>query len=178
MSEAFSRLARYIGVFNTPMNEQVATTGAEPEKVAMTAPVAMKAPSAPEKVAMTAPVAMKSDSSEQSESSSSDVVMSFMLPASKYSRAAEAPKPTEDGVYLVDEPESLTAVHRFSGRTDWHLSQPLLDRFVRELTQVGRTPAQPLRTEMLGYNPPWTLPWLRTNELVVYLNSESVEQSK
>ena len=95
----FGALARYIGVFGTPMN---AATG-KPEAIAMTAPVLV---TAPEPVAMTAPVLVSPTSTQHT--------MAFVLPASRYKTVDEAPKPTDPRVHLRQLPERLQAVRQYS----------------------------------------------------------------
>jgi hypothetical protein len=140
--EAFRTLFRYIAGAN------VAT-----EKIAMTVPVATR--DAGEKVAMTAPVA--------TAASDGAVRMQFFLPAAI--SAETAPRPTDARVRIIPVPEQTTAVLRFSGRG---LEADLLERKAELLAGLAasgwRATAQP---EVLFYDAPFTLPFLRRNEAAV-----------
>lgn len=123
------------------------------EKIDMTSPVEVKAEG--ETIAMTAPVEI--DKSEKS------LTMRFFMPA-QYSREG-LPKPTDSRVKLVDIPSETVAVLRFSGSTgDAAVSArtaELLDRLTRTNWKIEGTPTA------YFYNPPWTIPFLRRNEIAV-----------
>ena len=86
---SFMRLAKFIGVMAKPQNEQ-----AEP-------------------IAMTAPVLMQRDDSRRGADGA--YKMAFFLPASRFAKAADAPKPTNPDVTLVDLPARVVAAKTFSG---------------------------------------------------------------
>ena len=98
----FGALARYIGVFGQPQNEQRGGS----EAIAMTAPV-LVSPPASQKIAMTAPVLVTPSKSH---------TMAFVLPASKYKTVEEAPRPTDPRITLRQLPERVQAVRRFTWR--------------------------------------------------------------
>lgn len=142
---SFRSLAGYIGVFKTPANERN------------------------EAISMTAPVSMQPQAPTSSAENSSSYVMRFFLPASKYSAASEAPKPSSDAVRLVDVPSRTVAVLTFSGsfqqeNIDQH-AQLLLEALKKDGVQLASGAEGNI--EVFGWNPPWTLPWLRTNEVLV-----------
>lgn len=114
------------------------------ESIAMTAPVS-------DTIAMTAPVA-------QSRST-----IRFYMP-SKWTRDT-LPAPDDDRVRLVKVPGETVAVLRFSG-----------DRSPRAVAAHTAELLETLRAndiEVTGepqawfYDPPWTLPWRRRNEIAV-----------
>ncbi|KAJ0987849.1 hypothetical protein J5N97_006205 [Dioscorea zingiberensis] len=145
----FMILANYIGAVGEPRNSK-------PEKIAMTAPVITKTP---EKIAMTAPVVTTGESS-----SSSRVTMQFVLP-SKYTKAEEAPKPTDEGVVIREEGERKYAVVRFSGLATDKVVNEKVETLRRSLERDGH---KVTGDHLLArYNPPWTLPPLRTNEVML-----------
>jgi hypothetical protein len=158
-------LAGYIGVLKKPENVRS-------ESVAMTAPVVMGASSsrsAAEPIAMTAPVIMGSAGAERKE------YMHFILP-SKYSLET-APKATDPRVELVEQPARTCAVLRFSGS----LRQPWIDQKGEELLAAVRADGA-LTPELAdsekpwfwgGFNPPWTPPLLRTNEVYIDVRETS-----
>jgi len=122
------------------------------QKVAMTTPVTQQAS---EKIAMTAPV------TQQGEGNSWQV--RFIMPASYTMETL--PKPKNPAVKLKEIDGKRFAVIRFSGFAGEeslrrHTDQ--LTEFVRakKLTAVA-TPTYAF------YNPPWTLPFLRRNEVMI-----------
>jgi hypothetical protein len=122
------------------------------EKVAMTAPVSQQAS---QKIAMTAPV------TQQGEGNSWKVY--FVMP-SKYTMET-LPKPNNPAVRLKQVPGKRFAVIRFSGMG----GEDSLKRHTKELDEFlsvkGLTPlSQPTYA---FYNPPWTLPFMRRNEVLV-----------
>ncbi|KAJ6798847.1 heme-binding-like protein, chloroplastic [Iris pallida] len=155
----FLILANYIGALGNPHNSK-------PEKIAMTAPVVTtKAATSPEKIAMTAPVVTSSGGSGgEEQSSSKSVTMQFVLPA-KYTRAEEAPKPTDERVVIREEGERKYGVVRFGGVAT--------DRAVEEKVEKLRGSLERDGHKVVGefllarYNPPWTLPPFRTNEVML-----------
>ena len=138
---AFRVLANYIGAFGTPSN-------AAASPIAMTAPVVSSGKSVP--IAMTAPVL-----SQQSNT------MAFVLPE-KFT-AETAPRPTDPRVEIVTAPARLVAVQSFSGSTTVAASQARAGQFRKTLADSGfRVKGD---WQLARYNPPFTLPFLRTNEL-------------
>jgi effector-binding domain-containing protein len=140
--EAFRIIAGYIFGANKPRL-----------KIDMTSPVEIR--TAGSKIAMTAPVeVVKSDSS---------LVMRFFMPAS-YS-LKDLPEPSDPRVRLIELPSITVAVLRFSGSTD--------DSAVSEQTEMLLKALQKTRWKVSGqltalfYNPPWTIPFLRRNEIAV-----------
>lgn len=109
-----------------------------------------------EKIAMTAPVQQTMPGSDTAE-------MAFVIPAA-YTRD-ELPQPDDERVRLVEAPAYDAAVIRFSGRaTDARVDEhwERLNNYLlgQQITVLG-TPT------LNQYNPPWTLPFLRRNEIIV-----------
>ncbi|SDQ19665.1 SOUL family heme-binding protein [Natronobacterium texcoconense] len=139
--EAFRRLFRYI----SGENESA-------DSVSMTAPVELGAES--QQIPMTAPV-------ETASSDGEEVRMAFYLPQ-EYDLES-APRPTSDDVELVTAPERILAVRRFAGRrTDDRVARES-ERLLETLERAGLTPAR--EPFYMGYDAPWTLPFLRRNEV-------------
>ncbi|MQL76607.1 hypothetical protein Taro_009002 [Colocasia esculenta] len=171
----FMVLANYIGALGNPQNtrsaEKIAmtapvvttngpTAAAGSEKIAMTAPVittaTASAPGAPEEIAMTAPV-VTSDREGM-------VTMQFVLP-SKYRKAEEAPTPLDGRVVIREEGERTYGVVRFSGVATEKVVEEKVEKLRRSLERDGHQVAGQF---LLGrYNPPWTLPPCRTNEVML-----------
>jgi hypothetical protein len=140
---AFGLLFDYISGANRPA-----------EKIAMTAPVATDEAEGAE-IAMTAPVA---------EDRRDGYAMRFFLPR-RYDSAAAAPQPTDSRVRLVEAPEQIIATLRFSGsRGAEHVAERRA-ALLRALEGSGWRPAGP--AESWFYDPPWTLPPARRNEIAI-----------
>ena len=122
-------------------------------KVAMTAPVET---AAPETIATTVPV-------ETTAQAGGPYAMRFFLPA-EYTMET-APEPTNPEVRIVEVPERTLAVLRFSGSRG-------ADNVARHISELGdvlegaswRAVGEPMT---LFYDPPWTIPFLRRNEVAV-----------
>jgi SOUL heme-binding protein len=128
------------------------------KKVAMTAPVTQQGS---EKIAMTAPVTQQGDGKSW--------LVRFIMP-SKYTMET-LPKPNNAAVKLKEVPGKRFAVIRFSGMG----GKESLDRHTKELEEFlsakNLTPLSP--PTYAFYNPPWTLPFLRRNEVLVEIPASS-----
>lgn len=147
----FKRIADYIFGNNT------ARAGGS-EKISMTAPVAMSPKS--EKISMTAPVGM------QAKTGSDNINqwrMYFVMP-SQYTLET-LPKPNNPTVALRAIPASRMAVLRFSGLAG---EEKTAKKTVELLAWLKSKQISPIgEPELARYNPPWTLPFLRRNEVMV-----------
>jgi hypothetical protein len=146
LNAAFSILAGYIFGGNVPT-----------ARIAMTAPVTQSREA--ERIAMTAPVLQQ----KAKVGEAGGWVVQFTMPA-RY-RIDDLPRPTDERVRIREVPASTMAVIRFSG-------------FAR--TKALETKEKELREFMAGeeldavgeaiyafYNPPFTLPPLRRNEVLI-----------
>ncbi|KAK4533915.1 hypothetical protein CCYA_CCYA20G4797 [Cyanidiococcus yangmingshanensis] len=180
-SMGFRLLAKYIGAIGKPANHSA--TGQDPEAVAMTAPVVNK----PEQIAMTAPVVTTEvegaprtrelsgqGTSGDGKSSRIGGTMAFYLP-SKYDSIEKAPVPEDKRIHLVQIPARKVAVCIFSGNVDMISSR----KQAIDLFQVLRADRIPMKGEpktldeavwsLARYNPPWSLPWRKRNEVQIEL---------
>ena len=113
-----------------------------------------------EKIAMTAPV--------MQEPHMDNWKIRFVMPR-KYSFET-LPKPNSKDVILIPVPAGRFAVIRFSGRAD--------DENINQHTKLLQAyilaeKLQPLGGSVLAfYNPPWTLPFLRRNEVMVEIRMD------
>lgn len=147
VSAGFRLLAGYIFGGNT-----------RKQSIAMTAPV-IQNESPNEKIAMTAPVMQSADPSGW--------IIRFIMPASY--TLETLPKPNEPKVRLMPLPPKRVAIVRFSGLVDDNdveQQTAVLRAFVakQKLTAVG-TPS------LARYDPPWTLWFLRRNEIMLEVTS-------
>lgn len=125
------------------------------EKVAMTAPVDQQRS---EKIAMTVPVDRKQRADQW--------VITFTMP-SKYTLDS-IPKPNDDRVELEFVPKERYAVVRFSGAPSDREVQRRMDALASAVERAGlETTGEP--PTYSRYDPPWTLPFLRRNEVALQL---------
>ncbi|MGU3546023.1 SOUL family heme-binding protein, partial [Methylobacterium sp. A52T] len=136
--DAFGRLFRYI-------------TGANRagDRIAMTAPVESGGQYIAQRIAMTVPVERDGTGT-----------MRFFLPRAV--AAAGAPAPTEPGVRLVEVPAERIAALRFSGRLTPEARAAQAGILAAVLAAAGRAPAG--APFVMGYDPPFAIPFLRRNE--------------
>lgn len=148
---AESRTAAFRQLFQYIAGENAGETDIE-----MTAPVELSANGAT--ISMTAPVEIGGDDERR---------MRFYLPA-EYDLES-APQPTEDSVDLLEIPERTLAVRQFSWRpTDARIdreTEALLEKLDAANVQLAGEPF------FMGYDAPWTLPFLRRNEVAVEVES-------
>ncbi len=148
---AFQRLFNYISGDNSGERE-----------VAMTAPViqqpgaAAAEESAGKKIEMTAPVL-------QQPSAGGEWRMLFVLPDDM--TAETAPVPAESSVRIEMLPARRVAAIRFSGFLRDSNVVEAREQLLDWMKAEGLSPAGP--AEVAGYNPPWTLPWFRRNEILI-----------
>ena len=147
----FRRIADYIFGNNTSRN------GGN-EKISMTTPVTISSiteKATSEKVSMTAPVNMQHLAGQWR--------MYFVMP-SKYSLGT-LPIPNNAAVTLRELPESRAAVLRFSGLAG---EEKTANKTAELLAWLKTKNIMPIGTpELARYNPPWTLPFLRRNEVII-----------
>lgn len=141
-NEGFMRLFRYISGGNI-----------DQASIAMTAPVQRHRVS--EEIAMTTPV--------QRLPTAQGWKVAFMLP-SQYA-LDDAPVPVDPRVVIRPMPERLMAVLRYSGRwTERNLVK--YEQRLRERLQEHGIEVMGV-TESAAYNPPFTPPFMRRNEIMV-----------
>ena len=141
---AFRRLFAYISGANAANDE-----------IAMTAPVIASAGSDGEEIAMTAPVL--------SQPYKDGWRYAFVLPASY--TIDSAPLPTNSSVSLGRRPKRKVAVIRHSGLWREATMRAHTEVLVDWIETEGLSATSP--PIFAGYNPPWTLPFLRRNEVMI-----------
>lgn len=142
VGRGFGRLFDYIGGDNAPATE-----------ISMTAPVLTEPEG--ESIAMTAPVAATREGDGWQ--------VMFVLPE-EYT-AENAPRPTDANVEIATVPARRMAVVTFSGSLG---DDSIAEARERLAAWLGDRPEAPTGAwQAAGYNPPWTLPWLRRNEVMV-----------
>ena len=125
-------------------------------KIEMTAPVEMEPLS--QKINMTKPVL--------AEGSDNNWIVSFIMP--NEFTLETLPKPNNKSIKILSLPKEKYAVIVFSGlvrESSYYEKETLLNQFIEEkkLKTSGEI-------KIARYNPPWTLPFFRRNELMIKVN--------
>lgn len=146
---AFRKLFAYIS------GENISKT-----KISMTAPVMSKEGDAPEgdKIPMTSPVL--------GQRQAKGWRYSFVLPAGY--TLENAPLPSNPEVKLVVIPRKKVAVIRYSGSWKEHTMREKSEKLVEWIQANGLERLSSPRSAR--YDPPWTLPFLRRNEIMIDVN--------
>lgn len=146
---AFKKLFAYIS------GENISKT-----KISMTAPVMSKEGDAPEgdKISMTSPVL--------GQRQAKGWRYSFVLPAGY--TLENAPLPSNPEVKLVVIPRKKVAVIRYSGSWKEHTMREKSEKLVKWIQANGLERLSSPRSAR--YDPPWTLPFLRRNEIMIDVN--------
>lgn len=150
--ESFRILADYI--FGKNISE---------EEIAMTAPVTQEASNM--KISMTAPVTQ--------EKVEDAWTMTFAMP-SKFKKVSDLPKPIDERIELLEKAPGLFAAIRFTWLTSEERNQKKTEELLEWIKsqkkyRVISTPYY------AGYDPPWTIPFLRRQEILVEI--EEVQNS-
>ena len=125
-------------------------------KIAMTAPVTVEPQSS--KIAMTAPVTI-----EPQSGSTQQWRIHFVMP-SQYTLAT-IPKPKNSAVTLHELPSKYFVVHRYSGfNTEARVQEKTNEALAWAKQQSLKVVGTP---QLSRYDPPWTLPMFRRNEIMV-----------
>ena len=165
MNSPFRTLAGYIGVFGDPKNEGK-------EALAMTAPVAMDKKQGTA-IAMTAPVAMEKDADTATKR------MKFFLPA-EYDDMSKIPKPTDPAVKIEEVPPAVGAVHRYNGSFSDSINEQMALALAAQLREDGidRMSDDYVKDhfQFWGFNPPFTIPYFRRNEVWIELTPEEAQK--
>jgi SOUL heme-binding protein len=161
-SQGFRLIADYI------FGGNIAKSGAAGEKIAMTAPVTIesktesksesKSEPQSQKIEMTAPVTV-----EPKEGADNKWRIQFVMP-SKYTLAT-LPTPKNSRITLKEMPAQKSAVivySGFNGAEKLKQKTALLQSWMNERKLVATSAPQLAR-----YDPPWTLPFMRRNELMI-----------
>jgi hypothetical protein len=142
--EAFGRLFRYITGANTGH-----------QTIPMTAPVAEQ----PAMIAMTVPVETNADT----------MTMRFFLPSAVVQ--AGTPKPTDPKVHVVTLPAVTWGVIRYSGVATQQARESEAAQLRSTLAKAGKAAqGAPI---YLSYDPPFTVPFLRRNEVALVIEDGS-----
>ena len=121
---------------------------------------------------MTAPVTMGNDTA------SGKKVMQFILP-SAMDDMSKIPKPTNSEVTVKELPPEVGAVFRYSGSFNDENHKAKAKEFLSQLKNDGLDIEEDAfmdKHQVWGYNPPWTIPSMRRNEIWIELTDEQVKK--
>ena len=154
-SKGFRLIADFIFGNNTAQS-------GKSENISMTAPISVEASA--EKISMTAPVGV--------QQANDGWKVYFVMP-SQYTLET-LPKPNNPLVNIKQIPEQRFAMIRFSGLVNEEKMRKKVSELEKWLdSKKLKSIGQP---ELARYNPPWTLPFLRRNEVmleIVLLNNSN-----
>ncbi len=117
-----------------------------------------------ETIAMTTPVEERGAAFGRVPPSGDASTMRFVLPAKV---SGDPPQPDDPGLRISRLPERTLAAIRFSGRLDGRSVEAQAAKLRGVLAAAGRTTVG--APYVLGYDPPFTLPFLRRNEVAIDL---------
>jgi hypothetical protein len=164
MSEASNKGFRAIADFIFGNNQMRAGSGEASSKIAMTAPVTIEPVPASQKIAMTAPVTVEAQPfAAPNVQGAQRWRVHFVMP-SQYTLAT-LPTPVNQAVTLREVPAKTQAVLTYSG---FNTEARVQERTDELLAWLGARKFQTLgRPQLARYDPPWTLPMFRRNEILV-----------
>ena len=161
MDEASNKGFRLIADFIFGNNS--ASSVEQKSKIAMTAPVTVEPQ--PLKIPMTAPVTVEPQASGAPAApfAANQWRVSFVMPA-KFN-LSNIPKPINSAVVLREIPGKVFVVHTYSGfnfmsKVETKIQETMRWSERRSLKMIG-TP------QLARYDPPWTLPMFRRNEILI-----------
>lgn len=135
------------------------------EKIAMTVPVSMTPnnPETSQKIAMTAPVTLGNSTTTD------EWKLNFFMPR-EYTMET-LPKPINDAVKIKEAPGKTCAVVGFSGICWDSTIKEKSEELQQWMARHNLRPQGPF--QLARYNPPWTLPFLRRNEILFEIEGGS-----
>ena len=154
-SQGFRLIANYI------FGNNIAVGSDQAAKIAMTTPVTVEPQSS--KIAMTAPVTIEPQSGDTRVSVAHQWRIHFVMP-SQYTLAT-IPKPNNNAVTLHELPRKYMAVYSYSG---FNTQARVQEKTEEALAWAKQQSLKVVGTPQLSrYDPPWTLPMFRRNEIMV-----------
>jgi hypothetical protein len=116
---------------------------------------------------MTAPVTLEPSSAAMTMQTANQWRISFVMP-SQYTMDT-IPKPKNNAVRLKEIPSKYFAVHTYSGFNNLARVQSKTDE---TLAWAGQRSLKMIATPQISrYDPPWTLPIFRRNEIMVEISA-------
>ena len=165
-NKGFRLIANYIFGNNQAVNKP------DSEKIAMTTPVTIEPQTA--KIAMTTPVTVEPIPRDMAMQASNAWRVQFVMP-SQYNLAT-IPKPNNSAVRLREIPEKYFVVLQYSGLNTVSKVQQRTDQALDWIKSKGLTIKG--APQLSRYNPPWTLPMFRRNEILIEIAKPQLEELK
>jgi DNA gyrase inhibitor GyrI len=147
LSRGFNELFRYISGDNIARS-----------KISMTAPVLKNTEANGQKIPMTAPVI--------SEGEKDSSIIAFVMPPGF--TLENLPQPNSKNVTLRVVPPRMVAAITFSGYATEERTRKNAEKLLSALKRDGRYVTA--ATQIALYNPPWTPPFMRRNEVLVEIS--------
>lgn len=137
--------------------------------IAMTVPVVVEPAAGSEKIAMTAPVSIEPQTEQEGAMAGAKRWRIHFVMPSQYSMVT-LPKPVNPLVSLREIPAKRFAAITYTGFNTESSVQAKTDELARwmkskNLEAIGKP-------QLARYNPPWTLPFLRRNEILLEVRSQ------
>lgn len=137
--------------------------------IAMTVPVVIEPEAGSEKIAMTAPVSIEPQTEQEGAMAGARHWRIHFVMPSQYSMAT-LPKPVNPLVSLREIPAKSFAAITYTGFNTESSVQAKTDELVgwmksKNLEAIGKP-------QLARYNPPWTLPFLRRNEILLEIRGQ------
>ena len=132
-------------------------------------PLTTVTPAESSKIAMTAPVTVEPTEAGESFSISRVWRVEFSMP-SAYTLAT-LPKPNNPSIQIREVPNRTYAVVQYSGMNTVSRINDETQRLLNWTKTKGLTIAG--APELARYNPPWTLPMFRRNEILIPVNTKN-----
>jgi hypothetical protein len=163
-NKGFRLIADFIFGNNTVPNSS--TNGSE--KIAMTAPVTVQPVSS--KIAMTAPVTIEPvlHTSEKITEANRWRVQ-FVMP--DHYTLETLPKPNNNGVQVRETPAATYAILTYSGFNFFSSVQSNTEKLSHWMQTKKLEAVKP--AQLARYNPPWTLPMWRRNEIMIEIKTDA-----
>ena len=115
------------------------------------------------KIAMTAPVTVEPQSGDTSVAGANQWRIHFVMPSQH--TLANIPKPKNNAVTLHELPRKYMVVHRYSG---FNTQARVQEKTDETLAWAKQQSLKIVGTAQLSrYDPPWTLPMFRRNEIML-----------
>ncbi|NYT75651.1 heme-binding protein [Alcaligenaceae bacterium] len=137
------------------------------EKIAMTAPVIAEPETGSHAISMTAPLTTEAVGITQTMTFATCWRIQFFMPG-QYT-VASLPKPNNEAVVLREIPSSRYAVVLFSGMASTARIEIKTEELFHWMSVNRLIPAG--APKLARYDPPWTLPALRRNEIQIQIRS-------
>ncbi len=162
--DGFKLIANYI--FGENHKGEGLEQGAS-EKIAMTAPVIAEPETGSHAISMTAPLTTEAVGITQTMTFATCWRIQFFMPG-QYT-VASLPKPNNEAVVLREIPSSRYAVVLFSGMASTARIETKTEELFHWMSVNRLIPAG--APKLARYDPPWTLPALRRNEIQIQIRS-------